>query len=259
VNGTGHETHQLEQLLVIYREYSHHAPIYNEASMVYNHMFMWLCIIPNGKAPSKWLRAYLMNHFGGLNRFKEMWIASCKSLFGSGWCWLVENDGHPEIINSVNAGNPYARDGLSPIMVIDLWEHAYFHDYGTNREAYVVNWLKAVNWELIEVMIKRVERQTHVSPNPEYLNESYDPIGQKLEDKITPHTDNPFAIMQGERQSEFGETEVIKVKPLWYEPRIETYAKPVPYKKMSRRYEPKVDTVTTDTYKNMSQFVRKKL
>lgn len=107
-------------------------------------------MVPDGKRPSKWMMNQLDLHFGGFERFQKLWIHHCTSIFGQGWVWLIDNDGHLEIATSFNAGNPVGtfllffsrhlhgftvgRRGVSPLLLIDMWEHAYVMDYGNNVE-----------------------------------------------------------------------------------------------------------------------------
>jgi len=195
LGGSGHELSPLEHVIIIYRKYPQHAHIFNAASSVYNHKFMWLCIAPHGKPISSWLTAYFTTHFGNVGRFKAMWKASCKSLFGSGWCWLVDSDGHLEIVATPNAGNPVGRNNIFPILVIDLWEHAYFHDFGTDRDAYVDNWFNAVDWTFVEFMIRRIKQDQRITPHPELGMPRANP-DYFLENEVKISPDNPFLKMQ---------------------------------------------------------------
>ncbi|MBU1072005.1 superoxide dismutase [Fe] [bacterium] len=85
--------------------------------------------------------------FGSFAKFKETFSTSAATNFGSGWTWLVKNaDGGLEILNTSNAGSALTS-GLTPLLVIDVWEHAYYVDTRNARPKYVENWWNLVNWD----------------------------------------------------------------------------------------------------------------
>lgn len=126
-------------------------PIFNNGAQVYNHTFYFLSFSPNAQAePSGKLKEAIDKEWGSFAKFKEEFAKSATGLFGSGWTWLVKNkEGKLQIVNESNAGNPI-RNGLTPLMTMDVWEHAYYIDY-RNRRADSINatW-NVLDWKVIE-------------------------------------------------------------------------------------------------------------
>ncbi len=128
--------------------------LFNNAAQVYNHTFYWNCLTPNETKPSDNLQNAIEKDFASMDNFKKEFIASATSLFGSGWTWLVKKDnGSLAIINSSNADTPILH-GLKPLMVCDVWEHAYYLDYQNARAKYVECFWEVVNWEFISQNFK---------------------------------------------------------------------------------------------------------
>ena len=126
-------------------------PIFNNAAQVWNHTFYWNCLAPNaGGEPAGPLAEAIARQFGSFAQFKEKFTAAAVSHFGSGWAWLVRDAGGKlGIESSSNAGNPL-REGKTPLLTCDVWEHAYYVDYRNARPAYVDAFWKLVNWRFVE-------------------------------------------------------------------------------------------------------------
>jgi Fe-Mn family superoxide dismutase len=124
--------------------------IFNNGAQVWNHTFYWYSLIPNGKSlESAELIHGINKKFGSFDKFKEEFTNACLTLFGSGWAWLVKNaNGELEIVKESNAGNPM-RNGFTPLLTCDVWEHAYYLDYQNRRPDYVNEFWKYVNWEVV--------------------------------------------------------------------------------------------------------------
>ncbi len=124
--------------------------IFNNGAQVWNHTFYWNCLSPNGGgAPSGALADAIDSTFGSFDEFKQKFATSGATNFGSGWTWLVKNDdGSIEIVNTSNAGNPMT-DGKTPLLTIDVWEHAYYIDYRNARPKYLEEVWNLVNWEFV--------------------------------------------------------------------------------------------------------------
>jgi len=87
--------------------------------------------------------------FGSFDKFKEEFIAAGATLFGSGWAWLVKDDsGKLSIIKEANAGNPL-REGLTPVLTVDVWEHAYYLDTQNARPQYLKNFWEVIDWNAV--------------------------------------------------------------------------------------------------------------
>lgn len=128
--------------------------LFNNAAQVYNHTFYWNCLTPNQTKPSDNLQNAIEKYFGSMDNFKKEFIASTTSLFGSGWTWLVQkSDGSLEILNTSNADTPMLHD-LKPLMVCDVWEHAYYLDYQNARAKYVECFWSVINWDFVSSNFK---------------------------------------------------------------------------------------------------------
>ena len=124
--------------------------IFNNAAQVWNHTFYFNCMGPNsgGNASGKVADA-IDSTFGSFADFKEKFSASAVGNFGSGWTWLVQNsDGSVEIVNTTAAGCPLTA-GQTPVLTIDVWEHAYYVDKRNARPAYVADFWNLVNWDFV--------------------------------------------------------------------------------------------------------------
>ena len=124
--------------------------IFNNGAQVWNHTFYFNCLAPNaGGEPTGDVADAINRAFGSFDKFREAFSTSAVTNFGSGWTWLVKNAaGDLEIVNTSNAGCPI-RDGLTPILTIDVWEHAYYIDKRNARPAYVEDFWKLVNWDFV--------------------------------------------------------------------------------------------------------------
>ena len=125
--------------------------ILNNAAQIWNHTFYFTSFKPDGGGePGGKLAEAMNNSFSSFDNFKEQFSKAAATLFGSGWAWLVKNqNGQLEIIQESNAGNPL-RNGLSPILTCDVWEHAYYIGYQNRRPDYIKDFWSIINWEVIE-------------------------------------------------------------------------------------------------------------
>lgn len=123
--------------------------IYNNAAQIWNHTFFWNCMKPaGGGAPSGALADAINTKWGSYDDFKAAFQASAVGNFGSGWTWLVKKaDGSVDIVNMGAAGTPLTT-GDTPLLCIDVWEHAYYIDYRNARPKFVETFLSSlVNWD----------------------------------------------------------------------------------------------------------------
>ncbi len=129
--------------------------IFNNGAQVWNHTFYFNCMSPNGGGePSGKLADAINSAFGSVAAFKEKFNDSAVNNFGSGWTWLVQNsDGSLEIVNTSNAANPM-RDGKTPLLTADVWEHAYYIDYRNARPKYLEGFWNVVNWDFVASQMK---------------------------------------------------------------------------------------------------------
>jgi Fe-Mn family superoxide dismutase len=126
--------------------------IYNNAAQVWNHTFYWNCLSPYRKSMSLQLRFLIHDNFGSYEQFKEEFLQKAKNHFGSGWIWLVKNlhTNKLEIITTKDAYNPLTFGKLVPVLVLDMWEHAYYIDSKNNKDVYIDNWFEIINWGFVE-------------------------------------------------------------------------------------------------------------
>lgn len=147
--------------------------VFNNAAQVYNHDFYWDCITPNGdvSAMSAELKSALDSEFGGIDGFKEKFLSSATTLFGSGWCWLVLNAQNKklEIVQTSNAATPITEDKI-PLLVVDVWEHAYYIDHKNARPAYLEKYFAHINWGFVSKAYEWAQKEG-VSSVRFYINE----------------------------------------------------------------------------------------
>lgn len=126
-------------------------PIFNNAAQVYNHNFFFFGLTPNGNgAPSGKLLDMIQEKWGSFKNFKDNFTKIAIATFGSGWCWLVLNRNKElEIVSTSNAINPLLA-GDTPLLVVDLWEHAYYIDYRNARALFLEAWWNVVCWDFVE-------------------------------------------------------------------------------------------------------------
>lgn len=127
-------------------------PIFNNAAQAFNHEFYFNCLCPKGKAvqiPSALAEA-INDNFGSLANFKEQFTKNAIGNFGSGWTWLVQNPVSRKlsIVNTGNAATPLT-DGMSVLLCIDVWEHAYYLDYQNRRKDYVLEFFDYIDWDFV--------------------------------------------------------------------------------------------------------------
>lgn len=146
IPGTAFENASLEEIIQ-----KAEGGIFNNGAQVWNHTFYWNCLSPNGGGePAGKLGDAINAQFGSFEAFKEKFTAAAATLFGSGWAWLVKNaEGKLEIIQESNAGNPL-RQGKTPLLTCDVWEHAYYIDKKNLRPAYIAEFWNLVNWKAAE-------------------------------------------------------------------------------------------------------------
>ena len=123
-------------------------PIFNNAAQTWNHTFYWNSMRPGGGGqPGGKLKAMIDSDLGGYDKFKADFQANAVGQFGSGWGWLIVEDGKLKIVRTGNAETPMAQSKKC-LLTIDVWEHAYYLDYQNRRADYVTAWIdKLANWD----------------------------------------------------------------------------------------------------------------
>ncbi|MFO7713726.1 superoxide dismutase [Desulfosarcina sp.] len=131
------------------------AAVFNNAAQAWNHAFFFQCLKPNGGgAPGGLLAEMIDAAFGSFANFKKVFLTAAKDQFGSGWVWLVLDDGKLMVITGANADTPLAH-GQIPLLTVDVWEHAYYLDYQNRRIDFVSTVLdNLVNWDFVALQLE---------------------------------------------------------------------------------------------------------
>lgn len=148
IEGTEFEHQGLEDIIRATAGNAAHQGIFNNAAQVWNHTFYWHSMTPNGGGQASGeIQEKIQSDFGGLEQFAEAFKNAGVTQFGSGWAWLVLNGDTLEVTKTLNAENPMT-EGKTPILTMDVWEHAYYLDYQNRRPDYIDTFLNhLVNWE----------------------------------------------------------------------------------------------------------------
>lgn len=113
-----------------------------------NHSLFWTVMSGNtGGSPSGDLAVAIDKNLGGLDSFKESFATAGTTRFGSGWAWLVVNNGSLSVMSTANQDNPLMTGEGTPILGLDVWEHAYYLNYQNRRPDYIASWWNVVNWD----------------------------------------------------------------------------------------------------------------
>jgi superoxide dismutase, Fe-Mn family len=121
--------------------------LFNNAAQAWNHAFFWDCMTPSRRDPGGELAAAIEGAFGGLDGLRQKFVTEGADHFASGWVWLAA-DGGELVVLSTHDGGTLAHDRRTPLLVCDVWEHAYYLDYKQDRKAFLERWFDTVaNWE----------------------------------------------------------------------------------------------------------------
>ena len=147
IEGTDHDGKSIEDLLA---NAGSNTAVRNNGGGHFNHTLFWSIMSPNGGGnPEGELSDAINSAFDSFDNFKEQFAAAAASRFGSGWAWLVVNNGKLEIGSTPNQDNPLmdvSDVNGSPILGLDVWEHAYYLNYQNRRPDYISAWWNVVNW-----------------------------------------------------------------------------------------------------------------
>jgi Fe-Mn family superoxide dismutase len=151
IAGTPHENKSLEELVAAAGTIS--PAVRNNGGGHWNHSFFWELLAPNaGGAPTGALADAINDVFGSFDSFKEKFNTAGATRFGSGWAWLIINNGTLQITSTPNQDNPLmdvAEVKGTPILGIDVWEHAYYLKYQNRRPEYMTNIWNVINWNKV--------------------------------------------------------------------------------------------------------------
>lgn len=148
--GTDLEGKSLEEVIQAARGIPEKQAIFNNAAQVWNHTFFWHCMKPGGGgAPSGDLAERLTSTFGDVEQAIEAVKTAGATRFGSGWAWLIDDNGELGVTSTANAEQPSGA-GVTPLLVVDVWEHAYYLDYQNLRPKYLATFFESlVNWDFV--------------------------------------------------------------------------------------------------------------
>lgn len=121
--------------------------LFNNAGQAWNHAFFWECMTRDRAAPEGALAEAIQRDFGGLDGLKARFVEEGVGHFGSGWAWLVQEGGKLSVISTHDGDTALIREGVTPILVCDVWEHAYYLDYRQDRKGFLERWFdELANW-----------------------------------------------------------------------------------------------------------------
>ncbi len=119
-----------------------------------NHTFFWKIMAPNaGGAPSGAIAEAIDAKFGNVEAFKEAFAKAATGRFGSGWAWLIKSGDGVEVTSTANQDSPL-MEGKTPLLGLDVWEHAYYLKYQNKRPDYIAAWWNVVNWDAVNAAFK---------------------------------------------------------------------------------------------------------
>jgi len=152
IAGTDLEGKSLEEIILTVNGDASKGGVFNNAAQVWNHTFYWNSMSPNGGGkPTGKIGEAIDRDFGSYEEFAKAFTGAGGTQFGSGWAWLVSNNGTLEVRKTPNAETPLTEKGITPLMTMDVWEHAYYLDFQNSRPGYMNAFLEhLVNWDFAE-------------------------------------------------------------------------------------------------------------
>ena len=139
----------------------HSTAVRNNGGGHYNHSLFWTIMKKDGGGnPSGDLANAINSSFGSFDQFKKQFSDAAGARFGSGWAWLISSNGKLEITSTPNQDNPLmdvAEKKGTPILGLDVWEHAYYLKYQNRRPEYIGNWWNVVNWDAVAERYKNLK------------------------------------------------------------------------------------------------------
>jgi Fe-Mn family superoxide dismutase len=156
VAGTEHADTPLEKLIATVAGKADKAGMFNNAAQVWNHTFFWNSMKPGGGgAPTGAIAKAIDGAFGSYENFKKEFTNAAVTQFGSGWAWLVADKGAVKLVKTPNAETPLTQS-VTPLLTIDVWEHAYYLDYQNRRPDFVGAVIdKLINWDFANANLAR--------------------------------------------------------------------------------------------------------
>jgi Fe-Mn family superoxide dismutase len=150
----------IKSILKDYKKYS--AKVRNNGGGYYNHFLYFENISPYHREYERYasylLKSMINKEYGSYELFKQEFTQAGLDLFGSGWVWLCTDGKKLKVQGFKNQSNPYIEKCGTPLLGCDVWEHAYYLKYQNNREKYITNWFKVINWEFISKRYEGLEK-----------------------------------------------------------------------------------------------------
>jgi Fe-Mn family superoxide dismutase len=156
--------------VVVEAGHSGNQKLKNNAGQAWNHTFFWTCMSPERQAPDGDLKSAIEQTFGGLDELKKRFVEEGAGHFASGWVWLVARGGRLEVNSTHDGDNHLGEGGVVPLLVCDLWEHAYYVDYRNDRKGFLEAWFDALpNWSFAADQLKAAQagEQGWTHPEPD--------------------------------------------------------------------------------------------
>ncbi len=146
ISGTKYEKKPLADIIIQSVVDGSAQKIFNNAAQVFNHAFFFRCLRADGGGD---VPMRVADAFGGADKFKADFKEAALAVFGSGWTWLVRDNGKLRLVNTSNADTPMVH-GIQPLLTLDVWEHAYYLDYQNRRGEFIDAFLDhLVNWDWV--------------------------------------------------------------------------------------------------------------
>jgi Fe-Mn family superoxide dismutase len=157
----------LEDVVAVARRDSK-TKLFNNAAQAWNHTFFWTCMSPDKPEPSSELKSAVDQAFGGLDALKTKFVEEGVGHFGSGWVWLSAAADGLRIDSTHDGDNLLSKRGVVPLIVCDLWEHAYYVDYRNDRGGFLNAWFDALpNWDFASKQFLAARGQGEAWKHPE--------------------------------------------------------------------------------------------
>ncbi len=177
IKDTEYEDMSLEQII-----HQSSDAIFNNAAQVFNHDFYWKSLSPTKTEPSALLLGVLEATFGSLETFKEAFATAGIGQFGSGWAWLVVDEHEKLTIQTTANAHTPIEHNLTPLLVCDVWEHAYYIDYRNDRVKYMDNFWALANWEHASKILESKEHLKLSTTTVPFCNNPDDPMCEYLDE-----------------------------------------------------------------------------
>lgn len=178
IKDTEYEEMSLEQII-----HQSNGAIFNNAAQTFNHNFYWHSLSPTKTEPSSPLLKAIEETFGSMDALKEQFVQAATGQFGSGWAWLVLDQHDRLLIEATSNAHTPIEHHMTPLLVCDVWEHAYYIDYRNERPKYVETFWNLINWEYASNIFEDKEHLKVTAMLP-ICNNPDDPMCEYLDELL---------------------------------------------------------------------------